>query len=126
LVHAFARAYREIDDDAMAVVLAPAARVRVLMPLGLLERQGPDQLIGVLREFAAKWTIVGAADLEITLLEPNMLRTGRLAAIGHRYRLRSADGERGARMVVQHIVAIAEGRIALVDELCSGVMPDAT
>jgi len=53
------------------------------------------------------------------------MQTGRMARIVHRYRLRAADADQTATMLVTHLVALADGRIALVDELCSGIMPQA-
>ncbi len=124
LAHAFARAYREIDENAMKAALAPAARVRVLMPRGYFEYDGADGLLGVLREFATKWTFESVDAVEIELLTQNLAQTGRLVSIGQRLRLRSASGERTATMLIKHLVAIKDGRIALVDELCTGVMPE--
>lgn len=126
LAHGFARAYREIDERAMRAVLAPAARVRVLMPRGYAEHEGPDGLLAGLRELATKWTTEGLDALQVELLAPNVLQTGRLASIRQRLRFRSAGDARTATMVVTHLVAIDEGRILLVDELCTGLMPQAS
>lgn len=126
LVHAFARAYREIDERAIRAALAPAARVRVLMPRGYEEHEGPEALLAALREIATKWTIEGVDALQVELLAPNVLQTGRLASIRQRLRFRSAGGDRSATMVVTHLVAIQDGRITLVDELCTGLMPQAS
>jgi hypothetical protein len=124
LAHAFARAYRTIDEEAMRGLLAPGARVRLLMPRGLLEHQGPDSLISQLRKFAENWRTEAAEQLEVELLAQNLMKTGRLMLVGHRFRLRSVAGEATAKMVVKHLLAIADGKIALIDELCTGVMPD--
>ena len=126
LAHGFARAYREIDERAMRAALAPAARVRMLMPRGYGEHEGPEGLLAVLREMATKWTTDGVDALQVELLAPNVLQTGRLASIRQRLHFRSAGGDRTATMVVTHLVAIADGRITLVDELCTGLMPHAT
>ncbi len=124
LARAFARAYRDIDAEAMQGLLAPAARVRVLMPRGLIEHQGPDSLIGALRKFAENWRTEEVDELEVELLAQNLMKSGRLVFVGHRFRLRSANGEATAKMVIKHLLAIVEGKIALVDELCTGVMPE--
>ncbi|HVJ16869.1 MAG TPA: hypothetical protein VM686_15620 [Polyangiaceae bacterium] len=123
LAHTFARAYRELDEGAMKTTLASTARVRLLMPRGFFEHAGPDELLGVLRDFATKWTFDSVDSVEVELLTQNMMQTGRLACIDQRLRLRSANGERSATMVLKHLVAIKDGQIALVDELCTGVMP---
>src|SRR5688572_29812818 len=123
LAHRFARAYRDLDEAAMQAALAPAARVRILMPRGFSEHEGADKLLAPLRDMASKWTTEGCDAVEVELLEQNMLQTGRLACIGHRLRLRSAAGDRTATVVMKHIIAIKDGRIALVDELCTGIMP---
>ncbi len=124
LAQAFARAYRDIDEEAMRRLLAPSARIRMLMPRGLVELHGPDPLIDALRKLAEKWPVEKADEPEVELLAENLLKTGRIVSVGYRMRLRSASGERAANMVVKHLLAIADGRIALVDELCSGVMPE--
>ena len=124
LAHRFARAYREIAEDAMQAVLAPSARIRTLMPRGLTEYEGPEKLVAVLREFAAKWTFERVDAVEVELLAPNVMQTGRLAFVGQRLRLKSAAGDRAATMVMKYLIAINDGRIVLVDELCTGVMPD--
>jgi hypothetical protein len=125
LAHAFARAYRDIDEEAMRGLLAPAARVRLLIPRGLIELQGPDSLISELRKFAERWRTEHVDELEVEVLSQNLLKTGRLVSVGHRFHLRSVAGEATAAMVVKHLLAIADGKIALVDELCTGVMPEA-
>jgi hypothetical protein len=124
LAHAFARAYREIDEEAMLGLLAPAARVRILMPRGLVEPQGPGPWIGVVRKFAEMWRTEDVDELEVELLTPNLLQTGRLVLISHRFHLRSVSSDARAKMVLKHLLAIADGKIALVDELCTGVMPE--
>jgi hypothetical protein len=123
LAQAFARAYRDIDGEAMRGLLAPSARIRMLIPRGLIELHGADALIDALRKLAEKWPIEEADEPEVELLAENLLKTGRIVSVGYRLRLRSASGESTANMVVKHLLAIADGRIALVDELCSGVMP---
>jgi limonene-1,2-epoxide hydrolase len=124
LARAFARAYREIDGDALRGLLAPTARVRVLMPRGYSEHAGPDEVISALREFAERWKTEAVDELGVELLAPNLMQTGRMAFVSQRFRLRSAAGDKTATMVVKHLIAIADGRVALFDELCSGVMPD--
>ncbi len=123
LAYTFARAYRELDEGAMKTVLAPAARARILMPRGYFEHEGPDALLGVLREFATKWTFDRAEAVEVELLAPNLMQTGRLVCIGQRLRLTSVAGDRTATMLMKHLLAIKDGQIVLVDELCTGVMP---
>jgi len=100
------------------------ARIRVLMPRGYFEYEGADGLLGVLREFATKWTFESVAAVEVELLMQNLMQTGRLVSVGQRLCLKSASGERSARMVIKHLLAIKDGRIALVDELRTGVMPE--
>ena len=124
LARAFAHAYREVDGDGLRGLLAPAARVRVLMPRGYSEHAGPEEVISALREFAERWRTETVEALEVELLAPNLMQTGRIAFVSQRFRLRSAAGDKTATMVVKHLLAIADGRIALFDELCSGVMPD--
>ena len=124
LAHAFARAYRDIDEEAMRELLAPSARVRLLMPRGLTELLGPEALTSALRKLADSWRTEDVDELEVELLAQNLMKTGRLVFVGHRFRLRSASGEATARMVIKHLLAVADGKIALVDELCSGVMPE--
>lgn len=125
LAQAFARAYREIDAEAMRGLLAPNARVRLLLPRGFFEHIGADALIAALREFAQKWTTSAVDTLEVELLAPNLMQTGRLVSLSQRFALRATGGDRTASMVIKHLLAITGGTIALVDELCTGVMPDA-
>src|SRR5688572_15040042 len=119
----FARAYREIDEGALKTALASAARIRILMPRGFFEHETPDALLGVLREFSTKWTFESVDTVEVELLAQNMLQTGRLVSVDQRLRLKSVTGDRSATMVLKHLLAIKDGHIALVDELCTGVMP---
>jgi len=125
LSHGFARAYREVDEEAMLAVLAPGARYRMLMPRGYTEDQGPEKLIAKLREFATKWTFAGVDSVEAELLTQNVLSAGRLVFMGQRLRLTSVAGDRTGTMVMKYLIAIKDGRIELVDELCSGLMPEA-
>jgi hypothetical protein len=76
LGHAFARAYRELDEDAMKSVVAATAKVRILMPRGYFEHDGPEGLVGVLREFAAKWTFDAVDGIDVALLAQNLMQTG--------------------------------------------------
>jgi hypothetical protein len=124
LCHGFVRAYWDIDEGAMHTV-APAAPVRVLMPRGLIEFERPDKLLAHLREFATKWTIEGVDAVGVELLTQNLLQTGRLAFISHSVRFKSSAGDKIATMGMKHLVAIKDGHIALVDELCTGLMPEA-
>ena len=98
------------------------ARVRILMPRGFSEHD-PDGLLGVLREFATKWKFDGVDAIDVEPLAQNLMQTGRLVSVGQRLRLTSVTGDRRATMLLKHLIAIKDGRIALVDELCSGVMP---
>lgn len=124
LAHAFARAYREVDEAELRGLMAPDALVRILMPRGYQELEGPEGMIEQIRGFFAKWPVEELDELEVELLRPNLLQTGRMAQVEHRFRLRQADGGQPATMVITHLIAIADGRIAVLDELCSGVMPD--
>src|SRR5690242_5297958 len=96
LANAFARAYREVDEAAMRLSLAPSARIRMLMPRGLIEHDGPEKLVAFLREFATKWPFEAVDAIEVELLQPNILQTGRLVFMSQRLRLRSAAGDRSA------------------------------
>src|SRR4051812_13448194 len=124
LAHAFAQAYRDVDSEALRSLLSPVVRVRVLAPPGFKEIKGPDGMISELGEFFANWSVEEVDAINVALLSANRMQTGRMAQITQRFRLRQADGEQAATMLVTHLIAIADGRIALVDELCSGVMPD--
>lgn len=124
LAHAFARAYREVDEDALRDLIAPEAPVRMLMPRGYAEHVGPDALIQQIRGFFTKWPVVAVDELEVELLRPNLMQTGRMTQVEHRFRLRQADTGQPAAMVITHLLAIADGRIAVLDELCTGVMPE--
>jgi hypothetical protein len=124
LAHAFARAYRDIDGETMRGLLAPAARIRLLIPRGLTELEGPDGLTSALRQLAERWRREGADELEIEVLAQNLLKTGRLVSLGQRLRLRSVADEAKATMVAKHLLAITDGKITVVDELCGGVMPE--
>jgi hypothetical protein len=123
LSHGFARAYREVDEEAMLAVLGPGARYRTLMPRGYTEDEGPEKLIAKLREFATKWTFAGVDAIDVELLTQNVLQTGRLVFVGQRLRLTSVAGDRTATMVMKYLLAIKDGRIELADELCTGLMP---
>ena len=114
----------DVDAGTLGGASFRAARVRLLMPRGLIEHQGPDLLIGELRKFAENWRTEEVDELEVEPLAQNRLKTGRMVFVSHRFRLRSVTGESTAKMVIKHLLAIADGRIALVDELCSGVMPE--
>jgi hypothetical protein len=61
--------------------------------------------------------------VEHELLAPNRRKPGRLARVMQRFRMYEARGGQPATMVIVHLIAIADGQIALVDELCSGLMP---
>jgi hypothetical protein len=125
LAHGFARAYRENDEPAMQDVLAPGTRIRMLMPRGLVEYEGAEKLVAMLREFSTKWTFESVDAIDVELLTQNLMQTGRLLFVSQRLRLRSAAGDKTGVMAMKHLLAIKDGRIALVDELCSGLMPDA-
>ncbi len=124
LAHAFARAYREVDEDELRGLIAPDALVRILMPRGYQELEGPEGIIDQLRGFFAKWPVEELDQLEVELLRPNLMQTGRMAQVEHRFRLRQAEGGQAATVVITHLIAITNGRIAVLDELCTGVMPD--
>ena len=124
LAHAFARAYRDVDADELRDLIAPDGLVRMLMPAGFTEHEGPDGMIAAISGFFSKWPVEEVDEVAIELLAPNLKQTGRLAQVVHRFRLRRADGEQTATMVVTHLLAIADGHIAVLDELCTGVMPD--
>jgi hypothetical protein len=124
IAHAFERAYREGDREGLRAVLAPDARVRVLMPKGLMELAGADGLADVLQPFFAKWSVVSADAQQLEVLRQNAMRTGRLTRTVQRLVLRGPEGA-GATMVVSHLLGIVGDRVAIVDELCTGIMPDA-
>ena len=125
LAQAFAHAYRDADADVLRDVLAPGVRVRVLSPPGYEEFEGAEDLIAELRGFHEQWQVDEVDSLEVELLAANRMQTGRMARIVQRQRLRAAGADQTATMLVTHLIAIADGRIALVDELCSGIMPAA-
>ena len=94
------------------------------MPRGFFEYPGSDGLIDVLQEFGGKWKFERVEELSVEVLAQNLMKTGRLVSSNHRFHLKSTAGDKTATMVISHLLAVAEGRIALVDELCTGVMPD--
>ena len=108
----------------MHTLLAPSARVRILMPRGYTEYDGADKLLALLHEFSDKWSFVSVDQLDVEVLAPNLMQTGRLVAVSQRLRLRSAAGDRSGTIVMKHLLAIKDGVIAIVDELCTGVMSD--
>ena len=124
LAHAFAQAYRDVDSEALRSLLSPIVRVRVLAPPGFKEIKGSEEMISELCDSFANWSVDEVDAIEVELLSANRMQTGRMAQITQRFRLRQADGDQPATMLVTHLVAIADRRIALVDELCSGLMPD--
>jgi hypothetical protein len=121
IAHAYARAYREADGDALRTMIAPDLRARVLVPSGFHEITGMDTLIAAQGGFFEHWRVLEVVESEVCLLEHDGLRPGRLARVAQRFRLRADDG-REALMDVTNLITIRDGQIGSIDELCSGPM----
>jgi hypothetical protein len=107
---------RRADD--LAAVLVPDATMRALLPGGLREWAGADAVA----ERFAHW--FGDAELEV--VERDVRPVGRRVRVRWQVRVRAERLGPGWRVVEQvaYVDVDAEGRIACIDLLCTGYLPE--
>ena len=105
-------------SEGILSVLAPDARMRALLPGGLREWSGAEAIA----ERFDHW--FGDADLEV--VERDVRGVGRRVRVRWVLRVRAERLGQGWRLVEQvaYVDGDADGRIAGVDLLCTGYLPE--
>jgi ketosteroid isomerase-like protein len=112
----FARAYAEGDHERVRELVAPDLLQREINPAGYVEMRGPDELIAEVRDFTGRYG-------EPEVLELTTEMAGPLVRAVNRWRL-SRDGE-PVLCDFYELLRIESGRVAQIDLVCSGVLPEA-
>jgi hypothetical protein len=112
---AFAEAYAAADYSAVEALLDPDVRYREITPSRVVETTGAAAILDELREFLDRFEGHETLELEATRLG------GRVGA-RTRWRLRTG----GDAEVVEwcEYMTVRDGRIATLDVVCSGPMPE--
>jgi hypothetical protein len=108
------QAIAALDPDAIAACFSPDVEFRALIPPGLREREGADEVAALISAWFADST-------ELDLVEFTTDEVGDRLGLGYRF-----EGiEEGQPYVVeQHLVCTVSGdRIHRADLLCSGFRP---
>jgi hypothetical protein len=101
------------DFRAVTCCLEPDVRMRALVPRGLLERDGPDQVAGQLRTWFA-------TDERLEVIDATVGQVGPRIYLRWRLRLLSPEPGGPARELEQHAFVTVARRIAVMDLLCCG------
>lgn len=111
----FARAYAQGDYERVRKLVAPDVFEREINPGGYIELRGPDELIAEARGFTGRY-----GDPEV--LEQTVETAGRLVRVINRWR----HQWHGEPMLCDfyELLCIEDGRIAQIDLVCSGVVPE--
>ena len=113
--HRFLDALATLDWDALRACFTPDARLRALVPTTLREEEGPDAIIDRLRYWFGELE-------DFRLLESGVEEL--IDRVNVRYRLAGTDPDDGPIVVEQQCYfAIDDGRIAVIDSVCSGPRP---
>lgn len=112
----FARAYAEGDFERVRELVAPDVLEREINPGGYIELRGPDELIAEARDFTGRY---GAPEV----LELTPETAGPLVRVLNRWRLHW-EGQ-PVLCDFYELLRIESGRVAQIDMVCSGVLPEA-
>ena len=106
------------DFDGMADCFEPTAAMRALLPPGLAECQGADEIVDSLRSWFG-----GAEDFEV--VDGTVGEIGGRVHVAWRLRMRPTPWGADAWHVIEQQAYLQAGeRIAAIDLLCSGFMLD--
>ena len=111
----FARAYAEGDEGRVRELVTADVIEREINPAGYIEFRGPDELIAERREFTGRYG-------EPEVLELSTESAGPLVRVINRWR-HSHAGEPGLCDFYE-LLRIEDGRVAQIDLVCSGVVPE--
>jgi TusA-related sulfurtransferase len=104
------------DPKRLEECLCPQARLRALVPSGFREREGSSEVAATLVTWFAE-----AESIEV--LDQGADRIAGRLRLRYRFRERYADG--AVEVIEQHAFCdVEEGRIASIDLVCSGHLPD--
>lgn len=112
---AFAAAYASADYATVEALLAPDVKYREITPSRVFEATGPGPILDEEREFLARFDGHETLELETAQIgERVFART--------RWRLQR-DGETEVVEWCEYMT-VEEGRVAILDAVCSGPMPE--
>lgn len=107
------------DFELMADCFVPAATLRALIPPGLSECEGVEQIVDRVRSWFG-----GAEEFEV--LDGTVGEVGGRVHVSWRLRMRPTPwGDDSWHVIEQHAYLRAGDRIEAMDLLCSGFQPDA-
>ncbi|MGH2950746.1 MAG: hypothetical protein ACRDKX_01725 [Solirubrobacterales bacterium] len=111
----FASAYAEGVDERVRELVTADVIEREINPAGYIELRGPDELIAERREFTGRYG-------EPEVLELTTENAGPLVRVINRWR----HSQAGEPMLCDfyELLRIEDGRVAQIDLVCSGVVPE--
>jgi hypothetical protein len=112
----FARAYADGDFERVRDLVAADVLEREVNPAGYVELRGPDELIAEARDFTGRYG-------EPEVVELTAETAGPLVRVINRWRL-SWQGD-PVLCDFYELLRIESGRVAQIDMVCSGVLPEA-